>query len=174
MLAEKFKDGYEKFDGERWYEGGFNRLLKFFLEINPTFLVILSGDVHYGFTILSKVRRQKSGRSLSIAQLTSSALKNSNELTRTLGSLKSLRLGKSTMNIDSLDFKEQKNGLEIASKVAAMGQRKFVGLKRKIVGHNNIGKVVFTRSRPNVRHQLAILEDGNKQVQTASVVLKMD
>lgn len=74
------------FDLESWRANlnGYTSLFKFIIsELAPQFVVFLSGDVHYGFTISASFNWQDT--SLPVIQLTSSALKNSGMALEVIG-----------------------------------------------------------------------------------------
>jgi hypothetical protein len=74
------------FDLESWRANldGYISLFKFIIsELAPQYVIFLSGDVHYGFTISASFTWQ--GISLPVIQLTSSALKNSGMALEVIG-----------------------------------------------------------------------------------------
>ena len=97
------------FDLESWRANleGYISLFKFLiLELEPQYVVFLSGDVHYGFTISASFTWR--GTSLPVVQLTSSALKNSGMALEVIG-LSSLIAGRTDRHFGWEELVEDMN-----------------------------------------------------------------
>jgi hypothetical protein len=130
------KSSVYKWDLETWAanENGFVRFLTFLIQVVAAqHCIFISGDVHYGFTVsasfkLFEKKHGKEGPSMSITQLTSSALKTTSfskglvvneilgRLSQVLSSDKSVRVGWNTSNNTelsptSMQIHRQKGGI---------------------------------------------------------------
>ncbi|MEJ2708995.1 MAG: hypothetical protein P8074_15390 [Anaerolineales bacterium] len=106
--------GPYKFDVESWRANleGYLSLFKFLIsELAPRYVVFISGDVHYGFTISATFTWQ--GTSLPVVQLTSSALKNSGLALEVIG-LSSLFAGRTDRHFGWESLAEDVNEAEMS------------------------------------------------------------
>jgi hypothetical protein len=119
--------GPYRFDLESWHANldGYVSFFQFLIsELDPSNVVILAGDVHYGFTISATFTWQ--GKTLPIVQLTSSALKNTG-LALKIVELVSLYAGRTDRHFgwDSLaeDVKEAEGALGSEGTDATVSQQ---------------------------------------------------